>query len=92
MAPYEIPSAYAQTAKKIDAAIAQLEEIRDEIYVYLDNQDLTVNEFKLLRLAGSHTLDALVALAQAHSKYTKGFLITLAYEGTGKDTERSEKK
>lgn len=89
MAPYEIPFAYAQTAKKIDAAMAQLDEIIDKFYVYLDNQDLTVNEFKLLRLAAAAALDAREAIARAHSKYTKGFLITFAYEGTGEDnTER----
>ena len=88
MAPYEIPSAYAQTAKKIDAAIAQLNEIIDEFYVYLDNHELTANEFKLLRLAAAAALDAREAAIRTHSKYTKGFLITLAYEGTGENTER----
>ena len=92
MAPYEIPSVYAQTAKKIDAAIAQVDEIIDEFYVYLDNQDLTVNEFKLLRLAAAAALDAREAFIRAHSKYTKGFLITLAYEGIGEDTERRNDK
>lgn len=88
MPPHEIPSAYAQTAKKIDAAVAQVNEIIDELYVYLDNYQLTVNEFKLLRLAAAAALDAREAIIRAHSKYTKGFLITLAYEGTGEDAER----
>lgn len=92
MAPYEIPSTYAQTAKKIDAVIAQVDEIIDEFYVYLDNQDLTLNEFKLLRLAAAAALDAREAFIQAHSKYTKGFLITFAYEGPGEDTERRNEK
>lgn len=92
MAPYEIPFAYAQTAKKIDAAMAQLDEIIDEFYVYLDNQDLTVNEFKLLRLAATAALDAREAIILTHSKYTKGFLITFAYEGTGEDKERRNEK
>lgn len=90
MAPYEIPSAYAQTAKKIDAAIAQIDEIIDEFYVYLDNQDLTVNEFKLWCLAAAAALDAREAIIRTRSKYTSGFLISLAYEGTGENTERRD--
>lgn len=88
MAPHEIPSVYAQTAKKIDAAIAQLEELIDEFYIYLDDQRLTVNEFKLLQSAAAYALDAREAITRSFSKYTKGFLITLAYEGIGEDTER----
>ena len=79
-APYEIPHNYAKIASQLDATTNAVRDLIFRISA-LVSEPLTRNERAFVAETFRQLRTAEDALEAALSKYSKGFLVTYAYEG-----------